>query len=368
MFANARVNKVSFGVSGDMHDVTASQWQVCEKSNDSPNCWYYTCYYDATADVKQLIDSGKLGANGSGTYTVGHASQSGTTVINQLRPGFDLIPTPTYPSGNPSETTKKGYAFLFYDKSGTATSDYTGYPLGTPATKLPDGYSSTSYNPNKQTENYPSYPSEPNRYHASYAGWSLVIIYSSPATQGHQLYLYDIRYPNFKFVESFPTGAYGPNPDFDGDGSPGGKVSGFIVPQRVQKPDGTWETNAARITCFVGEGDETKYGDYFKFKGQTSSQTNLLDGTGAAANNCWNSKSLVLPSGVSGIDIDTLGINPSADPPQYITWASGLLKTGETSAEINIPTEGDGFTLIYIILSFRSSITYGGTISYLVEG
>ena len=112
------------------------------------------------------------------------------------------------------------------------------------------------------------------RYHASYAGWSLVIIYSSAETQGHQLYLYDIKNPNFTFKESFPGGASQSNPDFDGDGNPGGKISGFLVPQPI-----AGETNAARMTCFVGEGDEGKTGDSFKVTGPSGTGAYLLDGT-----------------------------------------------------------------------------------------
>jgi hypothetical protein len=62
-------------------------------------------------------------------------------------------------------------------------------------------------------------------------------------------------------------------------------------------------------------------------------------------------------SSAAGVDIDTF----------YVTWASNLLKTGYTSAHINLPSPNDGITLSYIILSFRSTITYGGTVSYLVR-
>jgi hypothetical protein len=322
---NSKVNTVSFGTTGAMQDVTATQCQVCLKDNDSPKCWYYTCYYDATALVQQLITAEKLGADGSGTYTLGHASQGATSVINKVR----------------TDDSQSSHTYKFnFDGS----SDYTGYPLGTPAHKKPDV---STYD---------------GRYHASYAGWSLVIIYSTPDMKGHQLYLYDIKNPNFKFVESYPLSPYGSNPDFDGDGNPGGKVSGFLVPQQI-----TGETNAARITCFVGEGDKGKTGDSFKVTGPSGNWAYLLDGvTGTVWNDVWNSKSLV--ASAPGVDIDTLGINPSANPPQYITWSSNILKAGDTWAQIDIPTTGDGFTLSYIILSFRSSVTYGGTVSYLVRG
>jgi len=327
---NAKVNTVNFGSTGVMQDITANQWQVWPKTNDSPACWYYTCLYDATSQVKTPVeDAIKTGGSGTYTFTLGHASQGTTSVINLLKPG--------YPGEPGSNDESNYYSFTLYNSSGHSTSDYTGYPLGTPAHKLPR---ESSY---KQ------------RYNASYAGWSLVIIYSSPDTEGHQLYLYDISDPNFMFKESYPEGASQSNPDFDGDGEPGGNISGFLVPQPI-----TGEADAAKITCFVGEGDEDKTGDSFKVTGPSGTGEYLLDGTGTSWNNVWNSMSLGITA--SGIDIDTF----------YVPWGtspgSGILRPGDTSVQIDIPTTGDGFTLSYIILSFRSEITSGGTISYLIRG
>jgi hypothetical protein len=308
---NAKVNTVNFGGGGVMQDITTTQWQVWPKTNDAPACWYYTCFYDATDLVKQLIADGDIEPNGSGTYTLGHAS----SVVNLVRTG----------DSDSSHT----YRFDF-----DGSSDYTGYPLGTPAHKLPGEW---SYH---------------GRYHASYAGWSLVIIYSSPETKGHQLYLYDIANPGFMFKESYPEGASESNPDFDGDGNPGGKISGFLVPDPVGS-----EVNAAKVTCFVGEGDDGKTGDSFKVTGPSDTSAYLLDGVaGTVWNDVWNSRSVGVTA--SGIDIDTF----------YVTWSSGILEAGDTWAQVDIPTVGDGFTLSYIILSFRSDITTGGTISYLLRG
>jgi hypothetical protein len=66
-----------------------------------------------------------------------------------------------------------------------------------------------------------------------------------------------------------------------------------------------------------------------------------------------------------GIDIDTLGV----DPPngRYITWNSGILNEGDTSAHIDLVTHQDVWNLVYIILSFRSSTTTGGDINYLIR-
>jgi len=168
----------------------------------------------------------------------------------------------------------------------------------------------------------------------SYAGWSLIIIYSSAETQGHQLYLYD----NFVYA---PVDS---NIDFDDDGEDGGTISGFLVPDPVEGED-----NAAKITVFVGEGDDYYNWDYFKVNG-----TALSDGK--TTSDVWNSWSLGMSE--DGVDIDTF----------YVTWESHLLEPGDPSAQIDLPTGTDSWNLVYIILSFRSEATSGGSISYLIRG
>jgi hypothetical protein len=339
LVVNAKVNTVSF--AGATEDITADLWAVCEKSNDSTpqgieECWYYTCFKDVT---KLVLSDGEtvewhiedaIKTGGTYTFTLGHANKKGTTVINQLRPSYNGVPG----------GTKDGdyYSFTLYNSSGNSTSDYTGYPLGTPAHKLPSG--EVSYK---------------DRYNASYAGWSLIIIYSSPETKGHQLYRYDITNAKFKFVESYPGGAYGSNPDFDGDGNPGGRISNFLVPEPVEG-----EVNAAHMTCFVGEGDADKTGDSFKVTGPSSNWAYLLDGTGYPWNNVWNSESVIGSNIVSipGVDVDTF----------YVTWNSRILNPGDTWAQVDINTTNDGFTLSYIILSFRSNIKTSGAVSYIYVG
>jgi hypothetical protein len=260
----------------------------------------------------------------------------------------------------------------------------------------------------------------------AYANWSLIIIYTSQATQGHQLYLFD------DFIYSNQDTDHGVNVDFDGDGHPGGSISGFIVPQPITgvagitvtnvgsgytsppavaiTGDGTGakavaaiaagkvtgitvtdkgqnyttpptvvltggggsgataqaylDVNAAKITTFVGEGDVWYDGDYIAMNG-----TKLWDGTSTTSNsknspnNVFNSTSMGLGS-YDGIDIDTLG----NDPPngKYITWASNVLKPGDTSAQIDMVTHTDVWNMVYIILSFRSETTLGGILSYRI--
>ncbi len=181
----------------------------------------------------------------------------------------------------------------------------------------------------------------------AYAGWSLIIIYSNKLDPGHQLYLYD----------TFVTSGQNNNLDFDNDGQPGGTISGFLVPDRIYNEEtGEWEENAAKVTCFVGEGDDYYNGDYLRFNG-----TKLWDGITTGGNSVgnpddvWNNQSLGMSA--DGVDVDTF----------YVTWASDLLEAGETSAQIDLWTDTDIWELVYIILSFRSLPTTGGTMTYLIR-
>jgi hypothetical protein len=299
----ARVHKVLFNDT----PVTADAYQtLCPEQFDDTvfeGTWFYTATADVTDLLDQWIDDGDIESNGDGDYTLGHY----------------------YVGASPSEDDYRvneedpDYYFDFYSGGGG-----TGYPLGTP---------SPSSNPSS------------SRYTAAHCGWSLLVIYSSPETEGHQLYLYDIQSPNFDFFFGWQN-----NADFDNDGEEGGTISGFLVPEPI-----VGETLAGRITVFVGEGDAGYTDDYFKVE-----DVSMSNGA-SPANNVWNSDSPGLT--VEGVDIDHF----------EITWSSGILDTGATSVDIDIPTgtppqDTDGFTMVYIILSFRSDVTSGGTISYLVRG
>ncbi|MDD5094520.1 MAG: hypothetical protein PHV74_09100 [Dehalococcoidia bacterium] len=168
----------------------------------------------------------------------------------------------------------------------------------------------------------------------SYAGWSLIIIYTNSATEGHQLYLYD----TFLYADNET------NIDFDNDGQPGGTISGFLVPDPV-----LGEINAAKLTVFVGEGDDVWNGDALKFNGIA------LSNTQSPATDVWNSKSPGLTA--DGVDIDTFSI----------TWASTLLEPGDTYAQLDLPTLYDSWNLVYMILSFRSETSTGGALNYLIR-
>jgi hypothetical protein len=291
----ARVNKVYFkGGSNPDTLVTADKWQTLSPAMLSgigaEGTWYYTCKADVTDLMKGWIDDETIGSNGAGTYTVGHVAAP-----NQADPT---------------------YSFSFATGGGS-----TGYPLGTPA---------------------PQQSSPPQRYYLAHAGWSLLILYHCASVYNHQYYLYDIQTPGFGFFFGGND-----NPDFDNDGYDGGTISGFLVPPQIPG-----ETNAARITVLVGEGDKADGSpgngycqDRFKVNNVA-----LSDGTGLP--DVWNGNSRGLTTD-AGIDIDQF----------YVTWASQILKPMDVSAKIDIPTEGDYWTVSYMLFQFRSELGVGGVIT-----
>ena len=173
--------------------------------------------------------------------------------------------------------------------------------------------------------------------HWSYAGWSIIIIYSSPETAGHQLYLYD----------TFVWAQVDDNFDWDGDGEPGGSIGGFVIPEPSE--DLEEYPNAATLTCFVAEGDDWMNGDQLVFNEEPLSD-------GFSSNDVWNSKSIGMTK--DGMDIDTF----------YVTWASGLLEPGDNTAQLDMPNPTENWNLIYIILSLRSETVTGGTVHYVIHG
>ena len=147
----------------------------------------------------------------------------------------------------------------------------------------------------------------------SYAGWSLIVIYSSESEDAHQLYLYD----DFLYA--------------DEDTSHTIDITGFQAPS-------SWEDSAGRLTYFVGEGDECYTGDSVEVN-----DLYLSDGDNPT-NNVMNGKSSGLGGGlIDGVDVDTFDVSAYINP-------------GDTSAEIRLSTGIDSWNLCYIILSFRSEV------------
>jgi hypothetical protein len=239
------------------------------------------------------------------------------------------------------------------------------------------GYSYACYRDvSKLVKKYPVVPGEPHHTgnavytvgavsaqineQVSYAGWSLIIIYGSPNTAGRYIYLRDIR-DVFAFNPGNPPGPeVGTNLDFDQDGVPGGKVTGFTFPNPITDKNGhILDTIAAKLTCFVGEGDDQSYvtgGDYVRITGQQSEISEYLSNSASPWNDVWNGYSY--PGTFSeGVDIDTF----------EVPWASNILTPGDTELTLDLYSPQDAYNLIYIIMSVRSETTTSGTTHYMIS-
>jgi hypothetical protein len=87
----------------------------------------------------------------------------------------------------------------------------------------------------------------------------------------------------------------------------------------------------------------------------TTSTYNASSNTSGTPNNVWNGKSLGMSA--QGVDVDTFNI----------TWDSGLVNAGDTSAHLDIFTKQDVWNVVYIIISFRDKTSTGGAMSYLIH-
>jgi hypothetical protein len=269
---DARVNRVRFGTPDNMTDITADQWQVARTGDSgAEDSWSYSCFYDA----KDIVVAGLDPDTKSGTFILGHVLEGS---------GYSLFP------------------------SGT-----TGYPLATPAVKTGQYY--------------------PNKYQWTYAGWSMLIIYSSPQTKGHQLYLFD----TFRYVSMADIPV-----EFT--------ISGFLAPD---------DTTGSHLTYFVGEGDDHYSGDYIKVNGyklpRPGDPYEPVSGFNPQ-NNVFNSKSNSIDEATykSGIDVDTFDMSDCIDPR-------------DTSADVILDHGQEIYDLVYIILSFRSEITSSGIMGYVIK-
>jgi len=151
--------------------------------------------------------------------------------------------------------------------------------------------------------------------HLSYAGWSVMLVYSSAEEQAHQLYLYD----DFARIEGYTTTV------LEG-------IEGFLAPS----------DSDARLTIFVGEGDDVWNGDSVKFNDNYLPYSgDPYDGVNPQ-NDVMNGRSSGLDGeSIDGVDIDTFDASPYVD-------------AGDTSAEVKLITDIDHWNLVYVMLSFRT--------------
>ena len=180
----------------------------------------------------------------------------------------------------------------------------------------------------------------------SHCGWSMILIYASPTTAGHYLYLRDF----------FADNPGSTNLDFDKDGVAGGDITNFVVPEPIRNKQGDIiESIAARITCFVGEGDSNYSGDSLEITGQQSGSSLYLSNSASPYNNVWNGASPDMS--YPGIDVDTFDVE----------WDDGILQPGDTTLHLDMDSGTDAWTFIYLIMSVRSETLTSGTTHYLIN-
>jgi hypothetical protein len=160
-----------------------------------------------------------------------------------------------------------------------------------------------------------------------FSGWSLIILYKSATETAHQFYLYDpIHKPDecpFMMLPSTDPGVPDPHEEF------------FSLTE-FYPPAGSVQ---GRVTYFVGEGDVVYDGDYLQFKGVSQPSYTTLAGPNNPADNVMNT---VSTTGERGVDIDTYDI---------------LSEVGsDTEANIRLVTEDDRWYIIYMVLSFKTSV------------
>jgi hypothetical protein len=369
-------DKLQFAMSNDNGATWSSLVTACSADKTTDNGYLSTATFQYNIPVTYLTSSFKVKLFVTGFSDPGEYCNVDDIRIIVLTPDIGL----TFKinngsgdkivyfdsSGNPANSTNpadqiistRTQALLTYSYSSSAAPTFNGfaYSCFRDITALVTKYAHQPASPATNFNGWATYSAVGDLgdtgQQLSHAGWSLVNIFTGPETLGHQLYLFD----NYFGSRQDSSGVH---VDWDGDGVAGGTITGFVVPQQIQG-----EINSAKLTCFVTEGDEQLTGDYLKVNGTT-----LWDGkdTSGDHSNIWNGKSIALGNN-DGVDIDTPGINPNAGPPQYITWSSNILRPGDTSASIDLYTVQDYWFMIYMIISFRSENTTGGSLNYLIHG
>jgi hypothetical protein len=168
---------------------------------------------------------------------------------------------------------------------------------------------------------------------SSYAGWSMIIIYSSEQKEHRHIYLYDSLAFLWNSWAEFT-------------------ITGFEAPEG---------DNEAKLTIFAGEGDDWIHNEYLQFKGQDDAQYQYLydvSDTRYVFNAMSNTGGFTAspipgqePGQISGVDIDTY----TSTRPGGGTPLSEIVQPGDTVATIKARSTGDGFMLIYVIFSVRST-------------
>jgi hypothetical protein len=314
LIANSQVNMVKFAVGGSAQTVTANisgvhgkepyvvpdvQITNADDCIGSADSWEYSCFRDVT----NLVVSGNTTVQ---QYIENAMKTAGSGNVTFTLGEADALRGVHRPESSPYPGA---YANYYFPLSGDGS---TGYPLATPAFKSP---ADSSYD---------------TEYQWAYAGWSLIIFYNSPALIQRQLYLYDniITVPyhsgGAEIDKLFPVG-------------------NFLAPPVISDND------KSHITYFVGEGDYESI--YSGSKVKVNSNW-LSDPHGNPEEDVLNSYSSGVPiTNTDGVDIDTFVL------------PTGCILPYATSATVTLASTIETYTLVYLVLSFRSELTTGGVIT-----
>jgi len=133
-------------------------------------------------------------------------------------------------------------------------------------------------------------------------------------------------------------------------------VTDFIIPEPIRDKNGNIiETVAARITCFIGEGDDIYDDDYLKITGQQSFNYKYLSNSASPWDDIWNGASPDMTN--PGIDVDTF----------EVLWSDDILRPGDTSLHMDMWSGTDAWNFIYLIISVRSETLTSGTTHYFIN-
>ena len=257
--------------------------------------------------------NGVWGTSSTSIYAAGNVDTSVSTLLHWDGTSWQRIHGPS------TDTPLYGWV---NGHTGETVAAYTDQPLGDPSTD-------TTMN-----------------WHISSCAWSIIVLYTSPVTLAHQMYLYD----TLRFNDS------GGHIQFD--------LDGFLAPASVAT-----EADAVRLTCCVSEGDDTYNPENLFIKSGTKAWQQLYSGTSGPTekDNLWNKESN--SGGVTGYPPDCIDLDTFTVPAGYMSPAdsSASIWIGDNGSVTTGSGSGmDAWNLVYMILSFRSDNVGSGCLTYVV--
>jgi type II secretory pathway pseudopilin PulG len=116
------------------------------------------------------------------------------------------------------------------------------------------------------------------------------------------------------------------------------------------------ERVAAKLTCFVAEGDNFGTSSV-KITGQQSGLSKNLSNPQSPVTDVWNGKSYP-GTYQEGVDIDTF----------EVLWTDNILTPDDNVLHVDLYSYNDAWNLVYFIISVRSETVTGGTSYYVIYG